>query len=229
MTETRRLFTQFHKLADRYQLPLVAQIGQGLTGAQKLCGAEALCLLTMDNPDLIQAYLDLEHDINVAAIEAAADLGADIVRRNGFYETADFYGPAMLEKFIGKHIRRENEVARQAGLLSSYTIHTGLMPILDYLATLGFDNLFGIDIAFKDADLAVMRDHLAQSASFWTGPSSTYHLWEGPEAVRQAVRQVFETLGNRGFILAPAVSAHSIMPWESTMAMIDEWKNLRGT
>ena len=30
-----------------------------------------------------------------------------------------------------------------------------------------------------------------------------------------------------GFILSPGVSAHSIMPWESTLAMIDEWKRLR--
>lgn len=43
----------------------------------------------------------------------------------------------------------------------------------------------------------------------------------------EAVRQVLDVFGPRGLILSPCVSAHSIMPWESTLAMIDEWKRLR--
>jgi hypothetical protein len=41
------------------------------------------------------------------------------------------------------------------------------------------------------------------------------------------VRQSFEVFAPEGLILAPCVSSHSIMPWESTLAMIDEWKRLR--
>jgi hypothetical protein len=41
------------------------------------------------------------------------------------------------------------------------------------------------------------------------------------------VRVTFEVFGRTGLILSPAVSAHSIMPWESTLAMIDEWRRLR--
>ncbi len=229
--ESRRKGSEFagrlRLLADRYDLAIVANIGQGLTGAQKLCGAEALCLLTLDNPQLVHDYLALEHELNLAAIQAAAEWGVDVVRRNGFYETADFYSPAMLEQFITGHVRRENELARQAGLLSSYTIHTGIMPLLEHLAGLGFDNLFGIDVAFKDTSMTAIRQKLMPHVSLWTGPSSTYHLWHGPEVVRQAVRDIVEAFGRRGLVLAPAVSAHSIMPWESTLAMIDEWKKLR--
>ena len=109
-----------------------------------------------------------------------------------------------------------------------YPIHTGIMPILDYLAGLTMDSLFGIDMAFHGIDLERVRDRLGGGKSLWIGPSSTYHLWAGPEATRQAVRRVFEVFGGRpGFILSPGVSAHSIMPWESTLAMIDEWRKLR--
>ena len=31
--------------------------------------------------------------------------------------------------------------------------------------------------------------------SFWIAPSSTYRLWQGPDATRQAVRDVFEMSG----------------------------------
>ena len=44
---------------------------------------------------------------------------------------------------------------------------------------------------------------------------------------RQAVRQLFDLLGKRGFILTPSPSIHSIMPWQNLLAMIEEWKRLR--
>ena len=216
------------RLAERWSLATMASIGKGLTGAQQLAGAEPLCLMTVDNPGLVDAYLELEHQLSLRNLELAADFGVDIINRNGFYETADFYSPAMLERFLGQRLRREIAAAHQAGMLIRYTVHTGVMPILDYLRTLDFDCLFGIDIAFKDANPVVIRDSQEGKKSFWIGPSSTFHLWnKDPEVVRQAVREVFQVFGKRGLILAPCVSAHSIMPWENTLAMIDERKRVR--
>ena len=223
LEEARSNFTAARDLADRYRVATVAGIGMGLTGAMQLFGASELCIATIDNPALVDAYLEYEHLINLRTIEVFGDFGADIVRRNGFYETADFYGPDTLERFVGPRLRREADAARAAGMLTSYTVHTGVMPILDYLASLTMDSFFGIDVAFKGADLPEIRDRLAGTKSLWTGPSSTYHLWSGPDATRRAVREVFDVMGKRGLILSPCVSAHSIMPWESTLAMIDEW------
>ena len=83
----------------------------------------------------MDADLEHEHQINLSTIEVLGDLGLDYIHRNGFYETADFYG--------------------------------------------------------------------------------------------RAVRQVLDVLGKTGLILTQCVSAHSIMPWESTLATIDEWRTLR--
>ena len=226
--EARAYYDRIRRLADRYDLAVEVMLGEGMTGALKMMGAEALCTMVIENPGLVEAFLDYEHEINLKKIEMVGGWGVDIVGRNGFYETADFYSPAMLERFVGERLRREAEAVRSVGLLSSYTVHTGIMPILDYLATLTMDSLFGIDIAFHGVDLKRVRDRLSDRNSFWIGPSSTYHLWAGPEATRQAVRRVFEVFGHGpGLILSPGVSAHSIMPWESTLAMIDEWKSLR--
>lgn len=215
------------QLADEFGLATMAYCGMGLTGAQHLFGVAPLCMMVMDNPGLVDAYLEHEHAINVRQLESLAAGGTQIIRRNGFYETADFYGPAMLEQFLGKRLRREAEVARSLGMLTSYTVHSGVMPILDYLASLTFDSFFGIDTAFRDVDLRTIKRKIAPAKSVWTGPSSTFHLWKGPDATRKAVRDVFEIWGKRGLILSPCVSAHCIMPWESTLAMIDEWKKLR--
>jgi len=134
----------------------------------------------------------------------------------------------MLEDFIGETLRAEGRAAREAGMATSYTINTGVMPILGYLATLEFDTFFGVDIGFNDFDLVKLRDSQGDRRSYWIGPSSVYHFQQGkPDLIRAAVRQCFEVLGTRGLIIGPMVSAHSIMPWEDTLTMVDEWKKLR--
>lgn len=220
-------FAEGKLVAERYGLATVFHVGLGLTGAQHLCGAEPLCMMTIEQPELVDAFLEYEHQHNLRAIEISGHLDVDVMHRNGFYETADFYSPAMLERFLGARLRRETEAAHAAGALMCYTVHSGVMPMLDYLAALPMDSLFGIDIAYPGMNLPVLRDKLAPTKSLWIGPSSTHHLWNGPEATRPAVRQVFEVFDKTGLILSPGVSAHSIMPWESTLAMVDEWKTLR--
>jgi hypothetical protein len=227
VAEAQRSLAGPKALAAKYGLAVKGSAGLGLTGAQHLFGAVELCLLTIDQPDLVDAYLEHEHRLNLRQIEAYAEVGGvDIVGRNGFYETADFYGPAALDRFLTRRLTAEAEAAHRAGMVVAYTIHTGVMPILDYLAALPLDSLQGIDIAFRDTDIRLVRDRLPGKAH-WTGPSSTFHIWKGPEATRQAVRQVFDCFGKRGLILSQCVSSHSIMPWESTAAMIDEWRRLR--
>ena len=215
------------QMAQQYHLPIATSVGMGLTGAQHLFGAEGLCMMTVDNPGLVDAYMEHEHQINLRAIEVLSGSDVDIVRRNGFYETADFFGPKTLEQFVGPRVRREADAVRAVGMVTSYTVHTGVAPILSYLSSLTVDTFFGIDIAFQNIDLDALKRELCPNKGLWIGPSSTFHLWNGPDATRKAVQQVFETFGKTGIILSPGVSAHSIMPWESTLAMIDEWKKWR--
>ena len=222
-------FAESKFLTDRLQLATFASIGMGLTGAQHLFGTEQLCLLTIDQPDLVDEYLELEHQLNLSKLEIAGKFGVDIIGRNGFYETADFYSPKMLEQFLGKRLRKEINLAHQSGSIIGYTVHTGIMPMLDYLEKLDFDCIMNIDTGFKDVDLVKIYGRLGKKKSFWIGPSNTYHMWDkDPDVVRKAVRYVFEVFGQRktGLLITACPSAHSIMPWENTLAMIDEWKKL---
>lgn len=227
LDDLRARVRETQAIAEEFQLPTQAYVGMGLTGAQHLFGVSQLCVMTIDQPELVDAYLEYEHGLNLKMSEMAGDFGFDIVHRNGFYETADFYSPQMLEQFLGARLRREAQAVHHAGMLICYTANTGVMPILDYFDSLPFDCMAHLDIAHKGASSRVMRDKLAHSKSFWTGPSSTYHIYAGPEATRAAVREVFEVFGRRGLILGPCPSSHSIMPWESTLAMLDEWRQLR--
>ena len=219
-------FQQGKALADRLRLPTMATVGSGLTGAQYMFGAERLCLLTIDDPALVHSYLEVEHKWNLAILDLVLDWGVDIVRRNGFYESADFYGPAMLEDFLGKRLRKEIATVHEAGRPIAYTMYSGIMPILDYLAGFDFDCLASLDIAFDAPDLGAIARKLG-AMSFWTGPSNTFHMYDTPEVVRTAVRDVFAAFGKKGLIVGAASSIHPMMPWENTLAMLEEWRRLR--
>ena len=82
LTEAQPRAASAKALADRYGLATIAHVGMGLTGAMQLFGASELCLLTVDNPGLVDAYLEHEHRINLAQIAVMGELGVDIVGRN---------------------------------------------------------------------------------------------------------------------------------------------------
>ncbi|MGI6562326.1 MAG: uroporphyrinogen decarboxylase family protein [Clostridia bacterium] len=222
-------FTRIKNFADQYRLPVSTPGGMGLTLGLQLFLPEKLCLKVIENPAIVHEFLEMEHQCNRKVIELAGNFGVDIIQRNGFYETCDFYSPKMLEEFLEKRISDEVALTHQAGMKMMYTAHTGIMPMLDYLNRLNIDCIFGIDIAFPGVDLNKIKVKLFDKKSLFIGPSSTHHLWNpDPQVTRNAVRTVYETFGKRGIILGPCVSMHSIMPWENLLAMIDEWKIING-
>ncbi len=225
--EMRGRFERRKALADRLRLATMATIGAGLTSALWMFGAEKLCLLTLDDPELVDAYLEVEHQWNLRMIELALDWGVDIVRRNGFYESGNYYSPTMLRRFLEKRLRKEVETVHQGGRPIAYLMYSGVMPMLDNLADLDFDCIAQLDIAFDNVDIGTVAAKLADKKSFWTGPSNTFHMYEKPEVVRKAVRDVFGAFGKTGLIITAASSVHPMMPWENTLAMIDEWRKLR--
>jgi len=227
--EALRETVRGHKaVADALNLPTMASIGLGLTGALMACGAERICLMVVDNPDLVDAFLELEHRCSLRLMEIVVEAGVDLVRRNGFYETCDFYSPAILERFLGKRLRAEFDAIHAGGALAAYTVHSGIMPMLDYLDGIDFDCIMHLDPCFAGVDLNAVNAKLGARKSFWTGPSGTFHMHaRDPEVVRQAVRDTFAAFGKTGLILAAVSSTHPTMPWENTLAMVEEWRRLR--
>ncbi|HOF87823.1 MAG TPA: uroporphyrinogen decarboxylase family protein [Armatimonadota bacterium] len=220
--------TATKRIAEELGLATRAWLGMGLTHAQQLWTPEPLCYAVADTPELVHAFLDIEHRLSMAWIEVAVAAGADIILRNGFYESCDLYSPAMLEAFLGARLRAEFALARQGGAAACYLVHTGITPMLDYLAALEFDCLTYPDIAFRGNDLHAMQAKLGDRKSFWAGPSNTFHMWaDDPATVRQAVRDTAAAFGKTGLLLAACPSVHPITPWENFLAMVEEWRAVR--
>lgn len=215
-------------IADKYNLATVCPVGLGLTGAMHLFGVENLCIATVEETELVDRYLEFEHRLNLHFIEIATDIGIDIIMRNGFYETCDFYSPQTLKSLLGRRLKEEIDLVHKGGKVIGYVLNTGVMQMLDYLDEMDFDCIVKMDIAFRDLDLKEVKHRLGDKKSFWIGPSAVYHIAEGSgEDVRKAVRTVYDIFGKKGLIISACPSSHSIMPWENTFAMIEEWRKLR--
>lgn len=216
------------RLADEYSLAVKFTAGTGLTGMQQLCDTANLCLMAADNPDLIDAYLEMEHRLALEHYAIALDLGVDIVRRNGFYETCDFFSPSFLKTMLGHRLKKEAAVVHEAGRVIGYTILTGYTPLTEHLGATEIDCLVAPDPFFRGEDPGKLRRDVGDSMSFWTGPSDTVHMpWDDQEAVRKAVRDTFAIFGKRGLLITVCSSAKAPHPWANAMAMIDEWRRLR--
>jgi hypothetical protein len=232
-TEEHRRAIEFawleaRRLADRYDLAIKLTAGTGLTGAHQLWDTERLCLAAFDDPGLIDAYLDLEHRLTLEHYTIALDLGVDIIRRNGFYESCDFFSPDFLRRMLGARLREEAEVVHQAGKVIGYTMLTGYTPLADHLGATGIDCLIVPDPFFRGEQPQRLTAELGDRMSFWTGPSDTIQMpWDDQEAVRKAVRDTFSIFGRLGLILTVCSSAKAPHPWANALAMIDEWKKLR--
>jgi hypothetical protein len=109
-----------------------------------------------------------------------------------------------------------------------YRVVTGMGPLLEDIASVGFDCIEGGEPHLSSCSFEMWRDAFAGKTSSWTGISTPVLLGgHDPEAVRQEVRHCIDILGKRGLILGVTNSIRNHFPWENTLAMIDEWKKLR--
>ena len=222
---------RFALAADRqkkYDIPIISPVGMGLTLALQMFLPEPLMLAVLDDRELVESFLSLEHEVTMKNIKLTCELGCDIISRNGYYETCNFYSPDILRSFLKEKLIKECELANSYGKPIVYTIHTGIMPMLDYLKEIPFTAIFGVDLGFPGVDAKKIKSELGDKFSFEMGPCSTREFSsDNTDDVRAAIRHIANTWGKTGLILTPATSFHSIMPWQNFEAAVDEWKKIR--
>ena len=227
IARARERFAAQKRLADEYGVITYATCGLGLTAGLQLFGGERAVLLSMDHPEVINSFLEIEHQTTMRRAEVLADLGVDVIRRNGFYETTDHWSPRQIKRWLVPYLKQEIDVMRSGGAAVIYTVETGIMPILDILADLDFDAYHAIEPALGHQDMRVVADKLCDRHAMWGGVSGPMHIGEStPEGAREAVREAFEVFGPRGLVLSAVPSIRAHWPWENALAMFDEWRKL---
>ncbi|NLS78517.1 MAG: hypothetical protein GXY76_14790 [Chloroflexi bacterium] len=227
ISQGRERFIERKRLANEFGVITFASCGMGLTSAVQVFGAAQAVTVSMDNPEIMERFLAVEHEATMKRAEVLADWGVDVVCRNGFYETMDFWSPRQIKRFLVPLLKSEIQAMHSGGAAVTYTVCTGIMPMLDILAELDFDAYHSIEPALGNQDMGLVARRLCPRHAIWGGVSGPIHIGEGtPEIARQAVRDAFGHFGPRGLILSAVPSIRAHWPWENALAMFDEWRLL---
>ena len=215
-------------LARQHAVAVRGLAGMGLATLMHVMGAEKMVLFAVDHPEAFRHLAEIDHETNLARIALLAEAGADFLKRFGGYEQTNFLSPAIFREVVASLLRKEVEAAHAAGVPIYYRVVTGMKPLLETIAEVGFDCVEGFEPVLSACTNADVHAAFAGRACIWTGVSSPGHISQQDDtAVRHAVREAVETFGTRGFILGVTNSIRAHWPWENTLAMVDEWKKLR--
>ena len=223
-------FQETKRLADEFGVATVGHVGMGLTLLIQMMGGEGAVMASVDNPDLVHRFMDIEHETNMKQLEILLEAGVDIICRNGFYETCDFWSPKQVQEFVLPRVNEEARCAHSADGVLTYTVCTGIEPLLDLYRQSEIDCFQKFDTKLMGQSLGPIAEKLAVEKCLWGGVSDCVDLGQAtPDETCQAVREAFEKIGPRGMILAAGPSIKPERPVENINAMFREWRKLRNT
>jgi hypothetical protein len=214
-------------LADEFAVPLVGYLPDGLDWLIWLFPAQEAVLRAALEPDFIRTLLASINAAYQQRLGLLLELGVDAVLRRGWYESTDFWSPSLYTQFAKPPLLAEVAATHQAGIPFIYQMDSGIMPLLDELASVPFDCLLGADPATSQQDSHTIRERLPGKA-LWGGLSGPLQLGMGtPADTEAAVARAFVVCGNRGFVLGPGVGIRHQWPWENIAACDRAWRRLR--
>lgn len=215
-------------VAEDQNMLLVGGWGVGSDALAWFCGLENAVYMALVDPDFFQEILQMIDVWNRARMEIYLDYGVDLYVRRAWYEGTDFWSPELFNTYFYPIIRKEVQMAHEAGCKYGYILTSGSMPLHGLLTDLGIDVLIGADpVQGKGTDLPQMKSHLKGSTCIWGGVNGFVTVEEGTETqIEEAVKYAMETLGPDGFILSPVdnIRDPSDRVWKKTMKLIEAWR-----
>ncbi len=231
LARTREVWAEGVRFAHDHELLCAGGWGVGGDALAWLCGLQNSVMMAMDQPDLLEAILDVVSEWNRWREELMLDVGVDLLVRRAWYEGTDFWSPALYRRFFFPRLRAEVARAHEAGARFGYILTSGTMPLLEMIVEAGVDVLIGVDpVQGKGTDMAEMKRRTGARLALWGGVNAFITVERGTtEDIRQAVGRALQTLGPDGFILSPVDNIRDTSPqvWERTMALIEAWKEMR--
>jgi hypothetical protein len=192
-----------------------------------LCGLENAMRLAYREPQLLHRLLDTILEWNLRHIRLISELGgSDMIVHRAWYET--FWSPRLYRTFFVPRIRKEIEYVHQIGSKFCYIMTSGIMPLLEPLAEMGIDVLYGIDPVQGGANLGQIKQQTGDRVCIWGGMNSAVTLSSGSrQDVEMAVKGAIENLAPRGgFVLAPIDQLFEDTRWENVLTLIETWHKL---
>ena len=203
---------------------------------QWLSGVENIVFMSADEPQALHRYTEIISEWNIHRMRLLIDLGVDTVLRRGWYESTDFWSPAMYREFLLPALKKEAELAHSAGVKYIYIMNTGVDALADMIMEAEVDMQTNAEPEM--CDIARLRKSFQNKVAMCTGVNN-YHVLEecGEEQINEAVRYAIENYADGGgFILSPSDSIggfglHKGIVSEKLLRnmvhMVEAWKKYR--
>ena len=202
--------------------------GVGADMVSWLCGLENMVYLAADSPEFLEALFEMIGAWNRERMAVILESGVDLYIRRGWYESCQFWSPALYRRFILPHLKREARMAHQAGCKFGYIMTMSTRPLLDMFVEAGIDVLIGIDPSpAAQNDLPLMKEKLRGKICIWGGIDAAHTIELGTaEEVRRETEKALHLLGPDGFVLSPVdnVTVDTPQTWSNLRVMIRTWQ-----
>jgi hypothetical protein len=228
-----RLFRQKAKKMEEYAnekgIMLIGDGGYGGDAAIWICGFEKILTAAHREPEFLHELLGTIHQWDLMRTRELLNVGVDLIRRRGYYESPPFWSPELFKRYLEPLIREEIEIVHQAHLKFHYIIETGIAQLLPILSELDIDLLDGMDPIANPIDLDVVRKAFANTC-IRGGMSEAVTLSQGTtEEIRKEVKRSIEKLApGGGFIFGTIYSILTKETWERKVPiLIKSWNKYR--
>ncbi|MBP1602118.1 MAG: methylcobalamin:coenzyme methyltransferase [Acidobacteria bacterium] len=193
-----------------------------------LCGLENMVYLAADSPEFLEALFEMIGAWNRERMAVILESGVDLYIRRGWYESCQFWSPALYRRFILPHLKREARMAHEAGCKFGYIMTMSTRPLLDMFVEAGIDVLIGIDPSpAAQNDLPLMKEKFRGKICIWGGIDAAHTIELGTaEEVRRETEKALHLLGPDGFVLSPVdnITVDTPQTWSNLRVMIRTWQ-----
>lgn len=217
------------EFARQRELLLTSGWGVGMDMIGWVHGLNALVYDIYDRPDFIRDLFSMIALWNRQRMEIVLEAGIDLFIKRAWYENTDFFTPGIWQKVIQPELRKDVQLAHQAGAKFGMIITASAMPLLDLIAETGVDVIIGIDP--HTYDLTDAKERLSGRVCLWGGVNGHLTMEHGtPEQVQGEVTAALGALGPDGLILSPVDNIRQDTPlaMNNVNTLIQTWQKQTG-
>jgi hypothetical protein len=191
-----------------------------------LLGMERVLYAQMDEPEFLEALLEVLCDWEMKRINLLLDEGIEVMVHMAWYEGSDFWTPRNYRRMLKPRLTRMIEKVHAHGVKFRYIITKGWKPLRKDFLEMGIDCLTGVDPVQDNVVLREVKQEVGEKICLMGGVNSSvmFTQWRD-EQIRQAVLDAVQSLGpGSGFILYPVDQVADNLPWQKVQVLIDQWR-----
>ena len=202
--------------------------GVGLTEMYHWATLEWFSYLMMDEPDLVEEWLEARNQAELRRVAAIADpelVPVVLPYDDIAYKNATLFSPAWLREHWMPRLKRLVDAWHERDTVCLFHSDGNLWPVLDDLVAAGIDGLNPLEVL---AGMTVKEVRQAYPSLFLTGGVDVSQLLPlgTPEEVREVCRQNIADAEGRGYFMGSSTELHWGVKLENAMAMYETPREL---